>query len=87
MSGRFGSLDLTKVAVGQPTTCSVALTELILALVSLDDLQSLSRDLSEREDQLYSRLEERRSALEDQIKREVADKLGVDWEILDTAMS
>lgn len=89
-AGRFSGLDLTKVAVGPDATpCSVALVELILAMISIDDLhgKGSKRDLSDAEDQRLSALENRRSALEDQIKREVAEKLGVEWDILDTALS
>lgn len=66
------------------TTASAALNELVQtmgALVRLyDDVRG--RDPTNAEDSRLSQLEERRSALEAQLRREVTDKLGVDYAVL-----
>ena len=64
------------------TTASAALQELVGTLKAIDRLYDKRGDLSDAEDQQLSALEKRKDGLEEQLKREVKDKLGVDYFVL-----
>ena len=69
------------------TTASAALEELVRTMEAIDRLNDKRGDLTEAEDRRYARLEARRTALEQQLQREVKDKLGVDYGVLWNAVT
>ena len=66
------------------TTASAALHDLVETMKAIDRLYDRSRirRLSLQEDERLSQLERRRDGLEDQLKREVREKLGIDYVVL-----
>lgn len=83
-------VDLSKVHVGTPTPCSIAIVDLIQTTERIygeGGLLNLGRDLTDEEDKLSTKLEDRKSALEEQIKRIVREQLGVEWDILYLALA
>lgn len=66
------------------TAASAALHDLVQTMQAIDRLYDFGhlRQLTDTEDQRLSMLSERRDALERQLQREVADKLGVDYAVL-----
>lgn len=80
-------IDLSKVTIGTPTPCSMALVDLIGTMERLDALMSNGKEPTPEEDRLITQLERRQDALERQIRREIADKLHIDAIILQEAVT
>ena len=85
------NIDLTKATVGSPTACSIALVELIRTMERIDAeeciLRKIGRDPTAAEERRLDALDDRRRALEAQIRREIADKLHIDAAILQEAVT
>lgn len=84
------NIDLTKATVGSPTACSIALVELIRTMEQIDAAYNsftIPDGPTKEQDAMIDKLEDRREALEAQIRREIADKLHIDAAILQEAVT
>lgn len=82
-AGFFHRRDLSHwVDVDGVTPERALLNDLIATMEAIARLYDKPGDLTDEEDALTSKLEDRRSALEDALQRAVSEKLGLDYAVL-----